>query len=155
MSIFEPARPPWPSRMLGVLRIVAALLFMLHGMQKIFGIPAGSQPPMPFRPLSQMGVAGTLEFFGGVGLLLGVYTRPIAFLVAGEMAVAYFQAHFPHSVFPVLNGGDAPVLFCFIFLFLTVAGAGEWSVDAAIAGSRRSNAGERVLLFDANLWACA
>lgn len=142
MSVFEPARSPWPDRMLSVLRIVAAMLFILHGAQKIFGVPAGPQPHKPFVLMTQIGVAGTLELFGGLALLVGVYTRPIAFVLAGEMAVAYFQVHFPRSFFPILSGGDTPVLFCFIFLFLAVAGAGDWSVDALIRQARGNTASQ-------------
>jgi putative oxidoreductase len=142
VSVFEPARSPWPDRMLSVLRIVAALLFILHGSQKIFGVPAGAQPPKPFELVTQTGVAGILEFFGGLAILAGVFTRPIAFVLAGEMAVAYFQVHYPRSFFPVLSGGDTPILFCFIFLFLAVAGAGVWSVDALIRRSRRNSASQ-------------
>ena len=137
MSVFEPVRSPWPDRMLSVLRIVAAMLFILHGAQKIFGVPAGPQPHKPFELMTQTGVAGILEFFGGLAILAGVYTRPVAFVLAGEMAVAYFQVHAPRSFFPILSGGDTPILFCFIFLFLAVAGAGDWSIDALIRRSRR------------------
>ncbi|HEY5060538.1 MAG TPA: DoxX family protein [Gemmatimonadaceae bacterium] len=128
--------------MLSVLRIVAAMLFILHGSQKIFGVPAGSQPHKPFELITQTGLAGILEFFGGLAIFAGVYTRPIAFVLAGEMAVAYFQVHVPRSFFPVLSGGDTPILFCFIFLFLAVAGAGDWSVDSLIRRSRRNTASQ-------------
>jgi putative oxidoreductase len=141
MSIFEPARPPWPSRMLSVLRIVAGLLFVMHGTQKLFGfppLPPGAAMP-PFGLLSVLGVASILEVFGGLAIVLGVFTRPIAFLLAGEMAVAYFTVHFPQSFFPASNGGDPAVLFCFIFLYFAFAGGGEWSIDAMIARRKRNN----------------
>jgi putative oxidoreductase len=124
--------------MLSVLRIVAALLFIEHGTQKLFGWPPGQMPRGTLNLVSQVGLAGILETFGGLALLLGVFTRPVAFLLAGEMAVAYFTAHFPRSFFPIKNGGESPVLFCFIWLFLMVAGAGPWSVDRLIANSKRS-----------------
>ncbi len=117
---------------LGVLRMVTALLFIAHGTQKLFGFPApfmggeGGLPPL-------MLVAGLLEVFGGALILLGFLTRPAAFILSGMMAAAYFMAHAPSSVFPLLNMGDAAVLFCFIYLFLVFAGPGAWSVDGARA----------------------
>ena len=119
----------WSPRLLSIVRIVAALLFMEHGMQKLFGVPAGPIHPEMF---SLLWFAAILEFAGGVLLLIGLFTRPVAFLLSGEMAVAYWMAHAPHSPFPAINGGDAAILFCFVFLYLAVAGAGPWSVDRAI-----------------------
>ncbi|CVI61096.1 MULTISPECIES: DoxX family protein [Agrobacterium] len=111
---------------LGALRIMTALLFISHGTQKLFGFPAsqmeGSLPTMLL-------VAALLEFVGGVLVLIGLFTRPVAFILSGQMAVAYFIAHGPKSFFPALNGGDAAILFCFIFLYLFVAGPGAFSVD--------------------------
>jgi putative oxidoreductase len=121
--------------MLSILRIVAAACFIVHGTQKLFNWPPAAQP-MHVALMSQFGLAGILETFGGLAILLGVFTRPIAFLLAGEMAVAYFQVHFPRSFFPVLNGGDNVVLFCFIFLYLSVAGAGTWSIDYMVSSNR-------------------
>jgi putative oxidoreductase len=121
--------------MLSILRIVTAILFIEHGTQKLFNWPPAAQP-MHVELMSQIGLAGILETFGGIAILLGAFTRPIAFLLAGEMAVAYFQVHFPRSFFPVLNGGDNVVLFCFVFLYLCVAGAGTWSIDHMIASNR-------------------
>ncbi|GAB2945484.1 DoxX family protein [Hymenobacter coalescens] len=109
-----------------MLRIVAGFLFMLRGTQKLFGFPAGGQAPMEL--LSLMGFAGILEFAGGLLILLGLVMRPVAFLLAGEMAVAYFMAHFPKASLPIQNGGEGAVLFCFVFLYL--AGPGPWSLDA-------------------------
>jgi putative oxidoreductase len=119
----------WGPRALAVLRIVAALIFMEHGTQKLFGFPASErgQPEL----FSLLGLAGVLEFFGGILLLLGLFTRPVAFILSGQMAVAYWMAHAPQSVFPVLNGGDAAILYCFVFLYLVAAGPGAWSVDEA------------------------
>jgi putative oxidoreductase len=121
--------------MLSILRIVTALCFIVHGTQKLFNWPPAAQP-MHVQLLSQFGLAGMLETFGGLAILLGIFTRPVAFLLAGEMAVAYFQVHYPRSFFPVLNGGDNVVLFCFIFLYLMVAGGGTWSIDHMIASNR-------------------
>jgi putative oxidoreductase len=129
--------------MLSVLRIVAALLFIEHGTQKMFGFPAGNGPHNPYVLMSMMGLAGVLESIGGLAILFGAFTRPVAFLLAGEMAVAYFTAHFPRSFFPTLNGGDTPVLFCFIFLYFVFAGGGAWSVDALMAKSRGTSATNR------------
>src|SRR5215207_8889497 len=110
----------WAPRLLSVLRIVAALLFMQHGSQKLFGFPPSGQPASgPLPPI--MLLAGALEFFGGLLLLLGLFTRPVAFLLSGMMAVAYFMAHAPQGFYPVLNGGDAAILFCFLFFYLFIA----------------------------------
>ena len=136
MSIYDPAPPPWPSRMLSVLRIVAGLMFITFGTMKLFGFPAPPMP-MPTVPLmSQMGVGGTMEMIGGVLIALGLFTRPVAFILSGEMAVAYFQFHQPNGLFPVSNQGVPAVLFCFLFLYFAVAGAGEWSVDRLLARRR-------------------
>ena len=121
----------WTPRILSVLRIVAAAVFMVHGSQKLFGVPP-SEHASP-ELLSLMGLAGVLEFFGGALILVGLFTRPVAFVVSGMMAVAYFMAHSPQSFFPALNGGDAAILFCFVFLYLVFAGPGPWSLDAARA----------------------
>jgi putative oxidoreductase len=113
--------------MLSVLRIMTALLFIEHGAMKHLGFPP---PPNPGPALlSLLGVQGILELVGGFLILIGLFTRPVAFLLAGDMAVAFFIAHFPKSFFPALNGGDAAILFCFIYLYLFVAGGGPWSVD--------------------------
>ena len=107
---------------------MAALLFMEHGTQKLFGFPPSPNPgPSLF---SLLGLQGVLEFAGGLLLLFGFLTRPVAFLLSGDMAVAYFMAHAPRSLFPVLNAGDSAILYCFVFLYLAVAGGGPWSIDA-------------------------
>jgi putative oxidoreductase len=116
--------------------MVAAILFVIHGTQKLFGWPAAAQPRPPLEAFTQIWFAGVLETFGGLALLLGVFTRPVAFLLAGEMAVAYFQVHHPRSMFPLNNGGDNVVLFCFVFLYLMFAGGGPWSIDHMIASNR-------------------
>lgn len=119
----------WAPRILSILRIVAAAVFMVHGSQKLFGFPPSDHGSPEL--LSLMGFAGILEFFGGALLLVGLFTRPVAFVLSGMMAVAYFMAHAPKSFFPALNGGDAAILFCFLFLYLVFAGPGPWSLDAA------------------------
>jgi putative oxidoreductase len=117
----------WAPHMLSVLRILTALLFLAHGSQKLLGFPAAGGMPDPFT----MGwIAGVLELFGGGLLVVGLFTRPVAFVLSGQMAVAYFIAHAPQSFYPVLNGGDAAILFCFVFLYLVFAGPGPWSLDA-------------------------
>jgi putative oxidoreductase len=117
----------WAPRLLSVLRIVAALIFMAHGTQKLFGFPASPNPgPALF---SLYGLAGVLELVGGALLVLGLFTRPVAFVLSGMMAVAYWMAHAPRSLYPVQNGGDAAILYCFVFLFLVAAGGGAWALD--------------------------
>jgi putative oxidoreductase len=112
---------------LAALRIVAALLFIEHGTQKFIDFPPAEQP---FGDLMNiLGVAGVLEVVGGVLILIGLFTRPVAFVLCGFMAVAYFMAHAPQSFFPINNRGDAAVLFCFVFLYLTAAGPGAFALD--------------------------
>lgn len=121
----------WAPRLQSVLRIVAAFLFLQAGTMKLFAFPAGVPPDGSTVPLlSQMGLGGILEAFGGALLLLGLFTRPVAFLLSGEMAVAYFQFHFPKSFWPVMNGGDSAALYCFVWLYFSAAGAGPWSLGA-------------------------
>jgi putative oxidoreductase len=115
---------------LSVLRIVSALIFMLHGTQKLFAFPAGRSPGT-VDLFSMMGVAGVLEVFGGALLLIGLFTRPVAFVLSGLMACAYWMAHAPASLYPVNNGGDAAILYCFVFLYFVFSGPGPISVDAA------------------------
>ena len=121
----------WAPRTLSVLRIVSALIFFAHGTQKILGFPASDMAPPPG---SLSWIAGMLELVGGALLIVGLFTRPVAFVLAGQMAVAYWMAHAPQSPFPALNGGDAAILYCFVFLYLVFAGPGPWSVDAVRAG---------------------
>ncbi len=120
---FEKGRP----YILSVLRIVVALLFIEHGLQKYFGFPSAGPPMTPL-----LYVQGVIEIVGGVLLLIGAYTRVVAFILAGDMAVAYFMAHFPRSFFPAMNSGDAAVLFCFVFFYMVFAGGGPWSVDRIV-----------------------
>jgi putative oxidoreductase len=125
----------WSPHLLSVLRIVAAFLFMAHGTQKLFGWPVSE--PRPTAPLiSLMGLAGVLETFGGLLILLGLLTRPVALVLAVEMAVAYFKAHAPRGGWPILNDGELALLYCFLFLYLAAAGAGPWSFDAWMARRR-------------------
>jgi putative oxidoreductase len=107
---------------------------MEHGSQKLFGFP-GNQTPVGFA-VSLMGLAGILEFFGGALLALGLFTRPVAFILSGQMAVAYLMAHLPKDTWPVLNGGELAALYCFLFLYFAAAGGGPWSVDEAVRGRR-------------------
>jgi putative oxidoreductase len=115
-------------RLLSVLRIVAAFLFIAHGAQKLFGFlaPTGATAPPAF---SQMWVGGVLEFFGGISLLVGLFTRPVAFILSGMMAIGYFQMHAPAGFWPLQNKGELAAVYCFLFLFLSVTGGGSWSVD--------------------------
>jgi putative oxidoreductase len=120
-----PIPATWAPRLLSLLRIVVALGFIEHGTSKFFGLPPF---PMPLNPL--LYVAGTLELVGGALILLGLFTRPVAFILSGQMAVAYFMAHAPQGFFPANNGGEAAMLYTFVFLYLAAAGAGPWSLDA-------------------------
>jgi putative oxidoreductase len=120
----------WQPRMLSVLRIVVGLLFLQHGLNKLFGFPPGAAPHHPYVLLSLVpGLAGILETVGGILIVLGLFTRPAGFILSGEMAFAYFMAHAPHGFFPLQNRGEAPVFYCFVFLYLFVAGGGAWSLD--------------------------
>jgi putative oxidoreductase len=124
----------WSPRMLSVLRIMTGLLFLEHGMQKLLGFPPSTNPgPALF---SLLGLQGIIELVGGVLMAIGLFTRPVAFILAGDMAVAYFYAHSPRGFFPLSNGGQLAILFCFVFLYLFVAGGGAWSVDQQRASSR-------------------
>ena len=119
------ALAPW---LLSVLRIVTALLYIPHGTSKIFGFPrAGSGATVEIYSL--FGLAGSLEIVGGALILVGLFTRPVAFVLSGEMAFAYFMAHAPRNLHPLLNHGELPILFCFIYLYLAFAGAGPLSLD--------------------------
>jgi len=117
----------WRGRILSLLRIVSAGLMMQHGGQKVLGFPAPAKGE--FVLLSQMGAAGLLELVGAFLLLIGLFSRSMAFLLSGLMAFAYFIAHAPQGFWPMLNGGELAVLYCFVYLYLAVAGGGDWSVD--------------------------
>jgi putative oxidoreductase len=118
----------WAPRVLSILRIVAALLFFEHGTSKLLGFPPSDHSGPEFLSLSW--IAGALELVGGALLIVGLFTRPVAFILSGEMAVAYWMAHAPQGPFPLANGGDAAILYCFVFLYLAFAGGGPWSLDA-------------------------
>ena len=127
----------WAPRLLSVMRIVAGLAFLEHGAQKLLGFPPmapGMAAPAPF---TLFWFGGILELLGGLLVMVGLFTRPAAFILAGEMAVAYWMFHAPKSFFPAINGGDAAILFCFVFLYLSAAGAGPWSLDAYMGSGRR------------------
>lgn len=135
----------WAPYSLGLLRIMAGLLFMQHGMQKYFQFPPGGHQEGAFNLFSMFGIAGTLELFGGALIALGLFTRPAAFLLSGQMAVAYWMVHVPMGMameagfFPVVNGGDLAILFCFVFLHLFLAGPGALSVDGLLTRKQGSN----------------
>ena len=118
----------WSSRALAALRIVAGLLFLAHGVIKVFGFPAKAEPGQQ-ELLSLFGIGGVIELITGLLLILGLFTRPAAFIASGQMAVAYWMFHFPSSPYPAVNGGDAAILYCFIFLYIFTAGPGAWSID--------------------------
>ncbi len=121
----------WAPCLLSTLRIIAAFLFMQFGTAKLFAFPAAIMPGGGTAPLASLpGIAGILEAFGGALLLVGLFTRPVAFLLSGQMAFAYFMGHAPQGFWPVLNQGHPAILFCFIWLYLSAAGAGPWSLDA-------------------------
>ena len=143
MSIFEPAPSPWPERMLAVFRIVAGVIFISSGTMKLFNFPALPPQAPPIEVMSQAWIGGVLEVFGGALIVIGLLTRPTAFILSGMMAVAYFQFHQPTAFWPTDNGGIPAILYCFFFLYLAVAGAGAWSVDGAIARSQGHGAAYR------------
>lgn len=118
----------WSSRALAALRIVSGLLFLAHGVVKVFGFPAGAEPGQQ-ELLSLFGIGGLIELVTGLLLILGLFTRPAALIASGQMAVAYWMFHFPNSPYPAVNGGDAAILFCFVFLYIFTAGPGAWSID--------------------------
>lgn len=118
----------WQPQLLATLRIVAALLILEHALMKFFHFPA-SQVPGPLPPL--LIAAGAIELVTGILITIGLFTRLAAFVLSGEMAVAYFMAHFPQTFWPALNKGEAAILFCFVFLYIAAAGAGPWALDRA------------------------
>ena len=126
-----------------LLRVVSGLVFLQAGSMKLFGwfggMPGGGTAPL----MSQIGIGGVLEFFGGLLIMLGLLTRPVAFILSGEMAVAYWQFHAPKGAWPILNHGEPAVLFCFIFLYMAAQGGGAWSLDASIWRKRGDTTGAR------------
>ena len=128
----------WAPQLLSILRILSAFLFFQFGSGKLFAFPGPLIPGGGTVPLGSLaGIAGLLEVVGGSLLLVGLFTRPVAFILAGEMAVAYFHGHAPNGFWPVLNGGHPAVLFCFIWLYISAAGPGHWSLDSTLRGVPR------------------
>ncbi len=125
---------PYNAQLLSVLRIMSGLLFLQHGTTKFLSFPASEMSGV--APLSMSGAAGLIELVGGVLIVIGLFTRPVAFILSGTMAVAYFYAHFPEGFFPLLNGGELAALYCFVFLYVAAAGGGAWSVDQLTARSK-------------------
>ena len=126
MSDLIKLQSEWEPRVLSILRIVVGLLFMEHGLAKLIGFPTAALHPAMFQLLW---FAGVIEAFGGLLLAVGLFTSPVAFIMSGEMAVAYFYSHAARNFFPLINGGDAAILYCFIFFYIFVAGGGAWSMD--------------------------
>ena len=131
LSQFQPV-------MLSLLRFIAGLLFLEHGTQKFLQFPPGQAAGMGWTFANPGAFAGIVELVGGLLIAIGLFTRPAAFIASGTMAVAYWMAHAPKDPFPVNNMGDAAILYCFVFLYLVFAGAGPWSLDAMLAGRRRT-----------------
>lgn len=127
----------WSERMLSVLRIVAGLLFLEHGLAKIFGFPHLAMFDK-LQLVSLIGLAGLIELVGGSLLLIGLFTRTAAFVMSGEMAFAYFMSHAPRGFFPIRNGGELAIVYCFLFLYFAVAGGGAWGLDQMRRGAGRA-----------------
>jgi putative oxidoreductase len=132
--------PRWAPRALAVLRIVAALLFLQHGLQKAIGFPAPS--PASFAWMSLSGLSAIIEVVGSLLLLLGLFTREAAFIMSGQMAAAYFIAHAPANFYPLLNRGELAIMFCFVFLYIVFAGPGAWALDERRPATRTLTRGE-------------
>jgi putative oxidoreductase len=129
MIISESACKAWTPRILGVLRIIIGFLFLQHGSAKLFGMPHVAMFD-GLQLVSLLGLAGVLELAGGLMILIGLFTRPVAFILSGEMAFAYFMAHAPQGFLPILNQGELAVVYCFVFLYLAFAGSGDYGIDA-------------------------
>ena len=128
---------PYTAQLLSILRILSGLLFLQHGTTKHLNFPVS--PMNNASPATMGGAAGLFELVGGILLVIGLFTRPVAFILSGTMAVAYFYAHFPKGFFPLLNGGELAALYCFVFLFVAAAGGGAWSVDELRARNKQSS----------------
>jgi putative oxidoreductase len=137
MSGAMSSRAGAPAFVLSLLRFVAGLCFMQHGLSKLFGFPAAFSGHMT----SLVVAAGIIEALGGLLVCIGLFTRPAAFLMSGEMAIGYFTVHLPKSFFPLVNGGDLAIMYCFVFFYIAVAGGGAWSLDRLMAGPRSWLAG--------------
>ncbi len=128
---------PYTAQLLSILRIMSGLLLLQHGTTKYLNFPVS--PMNNASPATMGGAAGLIELVGGILLVFGLFTRPVAFILSGTMAVAYFYAHFPKGFFPLLNGGELAALYCFVFLFVAAAGGGAWSVDELRARNKQSS----------------
>ena len=128
---------PWSPQLLSILRIITGFLFMAHGTQKWFSFPA--PPPQPIELLTRGGIAGALEVIGGALIIIGLFTRPAAFILSGLMAFAYFLAHAPQGFWPLLNRGEPAALYNFVFLYFAAAGGGPWSLDHALRRQHDAN----------------
>jgi putative oxidoreductase len=134
-------RLAWEPRMLSILRIITGLLFLENGTSKLFNFPAApNHEPYNLYSLTP-GLQGPIELVGGLLIVFGLFTRPVAFILAGDMAAAYFIDHAPRNVYPMLNGGNAAILFCFVFLYLWLVGGGEWSLDRLLRRGTTSTSG--------------
>jgi putative oxidoreductase len=130
-TVMDETVAAWKPQALSVFRIIAGLMIIEHGMGKLLGFPA-FPAYANVQPFSLIGAAGFIELIGGALLILGLWTQPAAFILSGEMAVAYFMSHAPKGFFPLVNGGSLAIIYCFAFLYLATAGAGPWSVDATM-----------------------
>jgi len=152
MANFDSFHAKWTPRVLSILRIVAGFLLMQHGIQKVFGLLVPTPPPGApsshgtFSLLSLVGVAGILELVGGLLVLLGLFTRPVAFILSGLLAVAYFKSHAPGGFWPILNRGELAALYSFVFLYLAAAGGGQWSLDRLLRRDAPSSSTNRYRL---------
>src|SRR5215813_1880514 len=144
MPLIDRILTTWSPRVLSIFRIILGLLFLEHGTSKYLSLPVS--PTTGVSLLSLSGINGVIELVGGVLIVLGLFTRPVAFILSGDMAVAYFIAHAPGGFFPLLNAGELAIIYCFVFLYLAVAGGGVWSLDHLRAGNKATRAAvERTL----------
>jgi putative oxidoreductase len=133
----SPSKSIRAARVLSIVRIIASLIYMSAGAMKLFGYPPGPMPMHPVNPMSELGAAAIIELVGGTLMLLGLFTRPVAFILTIEMVVAYFQVHFPMSPWPTQSNGMPALLFALLWLYFTFAGGGAWSLDALLARRKR------------------
>jgi putative oxidoreductase len=127
---------PWSQQILSIFRIIVGLLFLEHGTSKYFSLPISQLTGV--NPMTLSGINGFIEIIGGVLIVLGLFTRPVAFILSGDMAFAYFIGHSPRGFFPLLNGGELAIVYCFTFLYFAAAGGGVWSIDYLREGSKAS-----------------
>lgn len=140
MPFIITTRSPYADHALAFVRIVAGVIFISVGSMKVFGFPPS---PMTVPLLSQMGIGGLIEVVGGILITLGLFTRPVAFILSGEMAVAYFQFHAPQSIYPTTNQGMPAILYCLLYFYMAFAGPGAWSLDGILAGTQTSEVRSR------------